>query len=132
MDFRYILFDVNRYQVEEQYQAANLVSSVFALDQKMSAEELVRRLRKLAGVLKNLGRDEFRQFAAWLSHVFKARLPEPLREKVDRIVSEVNPWEVDVMITNLEITLPGRHAILRVFLTEAYYLVFTFSRCFKR
>jgi len=105
LDFRYVLFDVNRYDPEELYRAANLVASVFALDQKMSAEELVRRLWKLAGVLKNLGRDEFRQFAAWLSHVFKARLPGPLREKVDRIVSEVNPWEVEKMITNLEITL---------------------------
>ncbi|MDQ0285390.1 hypothetical protein J2Z49_000491 [Desulfofundulus luciae] len=105
LDFRYVLFDVNRYDPEELYRAANLVASIFALDQKMSAEELVRRLWKLAGVLKNLGRDEFRQFAAWLSHVFKARLPGPLREKVDRIVSEVNPWEVEKMITNLEIAL---------------------------
>jgi len=46
-----------------------------------------------------------KQFAAWLSHVFKARLPGPLRDKVDGIVSEVNPWEVEKMITNLEITL---------------------------
>jgi len=46
-----------------------------------------------------------KQFAAWLSHVFKARLPGPLRDKVDGIVSEVNPWEVEKMITNPEITL---------------------------
>lgn len=105
LDFRYVLFDVNRYDVEELYQAANLVASIFALDQKMGTEELVRRLRKLAGVLKNLSRDQFRQFAAWLAHVLKARLPEPLQDKVDRIVSEVNPWEVENMITNLEITL---------------------------
>ncbi len=51
LDFRYILFDVNRYDVEELYRAANLVASVFALDQKISGEELVRRLWKLAGVL---------------------------------------------------------------------------------
>lgn len=105
LDFRYILFDINRYDVEELYQAANLVASIFALDQKMDAGELIRRLRKLAGGLKNLGGDEFRQFATWLSHVFKARLPEPVREKVDRIIGEVNPWEVEKMITNLEITL---------------------------
>ncbi|HHW44624.1 MAG TPA: transposase [Desulfotomaculum sp.] len=105
LDFRYVLFDVNRYDAEELYRAANLVASIFALDQKMDAEELVGRLRKLAGVLKNLSRDEFRRFAAWLGHVLKARLPEPLRDKVDRIIGDVNPWEVEKMITNLEITL---------------------------
>ena len=105
LDFRYVLFDVNRYDAEELYQAANLVASIFALDQKMDAEELVGRLRKLAGVLKDLSRDEFRRFAAWLGHVLKARLPEPLRDKVDRIIGEVDPWEVEKMITNLEITL---------------------------
>ncbi|HHW45042.1 MAG TPA: hypothetical protein GXX25_14780 [Desulfotomaculum sp.] len=56
--------------------------------------ELMGRLWKLAGGLRNLSRDEFRQFAAWLGHVLKARLPEPVREKVDRIIGEVNPWEV--------------------------------------
>jgi hypothetical protein len=61
------------------------------------------RLRKLADGLKNLSRDEFRQFAVWLSHVLKSRLPGPLQEKVDRIIGGVNPWEVEKMITNLEI-----------------------------
>ena len=68
-------------------------------------EEIVERLRKLAGVLKRMSRDEFRQFAAWLAHVFKARLPKSLRDKVEGIIGEVNPWEVEKMITNLEITL---------------------------
>ncbi|MBC7324041.1 MAG: Rpn family recombination-promoting nuclease/putative transposase, partial [Moorella sp. (in: Bacteria)] len=105
LDFRYILFDVNRYDVEELYRATNLISSVFALDQRVGAGELMGRLRKLADGLKNLSRDEFRQFAVWLSHVLKSRLPGPFQEKVDRIIGEVNPWEVEKMITNLEIAL---------------------------
>jgi len=105
LDFRYILFDINRYQVEELYRAANLISSVFVLDQRIQAGELIGRLRRLADGLKNLSRDEFRQFVIWLAHVLKARLPEPLQEKVDRIIDEVNPWEVEMMITNLELTL---------------------------
>jgi len=105
LDFRYILFDINRYDVEELYRAANLISSIFALDQRVGAGELMGRLRKLADGLKNLSRDEFRQFAGWLSHVLKSRLPEPLQEKVDRIIGEVNPGEVEKMITNLEIAL---------------------------
>ncbi|MBO8129871.1 MAG: Rpn family recombination-promoting nuclease/putative transposase [Peptococcaceae bacterium] len=105
LDFSYILFDVNRYSEEKLYRAANLISSVFVLDQRIQAGELIGRLRKLADGLKNLSRDEFRQFVIWLAHVLKARLPEPLQEKVDKIIDEVNPWEVEIMITNLEIAL---------------------------
>lgn len=105
LDFKYILFDVNRYDVEELYKAANLVGSVFALDQRIDSEELVKRLWRLAGVIRNLSQEEFQKFAAWLSHVLQARLPEPLREKVNGIMREVNPWEVEKMIYNLEITL---------------------------
>ena len=48
----------------------------------MDTEELVSRLWKLADALKNLSRDQLRQFIAWLTHVLKARLPGPLRDKV--------------------------------------------------
>ncbi|KJR99397.1 MAG: transposase, partial [Peptococcaceae bacterium BRH_c4a] len=105
LDFRYILFDVNRYHKEELYRAANLIASVFALDQRMDAGELIKRLQKLADGLKNLSRDEFRQFIIWLANVLKAKLPETLREEVSRIINETNPWEVETMIMNLEITL---------------------------
>ncbi len=46
LDFSYILFDVNRYSEEELYRAANLISSVFVLDQTMDHRELIRRLKK--------------------------------------------------------------------------------------
>ncbi|WP_338835547.1 Rpn family recombination-promoting nuclease/putative transposase [Neomoorella thermoacetica] len=60
LDFRYLLFDVNRYSEEELIRAANLIAGVFLLDQKMRPEELVGRLQKLAGVLRRLTPDEFR------------------------------------------------------------------------
>ena len=37
LDFSYILFDVNRYNEDELYRAANLISSVFVLNQTMGA-----------------------------------------------------------------------------------------------
>ncbi|WP_084665802.1 Rpn family recombination-promoting nuclease/putative transposase [Thermanaeromonas toyohensis] len=54
LDFRYLLFDVNRYSEEELLKAANLIASVFLLDQRISSQELVKRLRKLARVAKRL------------------------------------------------------------------------------
>jgi hypothetical protein len=61
LDFNYILFDVNRYKDEELYEMANLIASVFVLDQTMNHKELIRRLRKLIMVLRKLTQDEFRQ-----------------------------------------------------------------------
>ncbi|MBE3572990.1 MAG: Rpn family recombination-promoting nuclease/putative transposase [Moorella humiferrea] len=105
LDYRYLLFDVNRYSEEELIRAANLIAGIFLLDQKMRPEELVGRLQKLAGVLRRLTPDEFRHITSWLKNVVKPRMPEGFREKVDRILDASNPWEVERMIYNLEITL---------------------------
>ncbi|WP_338834358.1 Recombination-promoting nuclease RpnD [Moorella humiferrea] len=115
LDFRYLLFDINRYREEELMRSANLIAGVFLLDQKMRPEELVGRLQKLAGILKRLTPDEFRHITSWLKNVVKTRIPEDFREKVDRILDASNPWEVERMIYNLELTLEEmqRQALLK-------------------
>ena len=105
LDFNYILFDVNRYKDQELYEMANLIASVFVLDQTMSHKELIRRLRKLIGVLRKLTLDEFRQIIVWLKNVIKPRMPAHLQKEVDRIMEEANQLEVEFMIMNLEVTL---------------------------
>ena len=105
LDFSYILFDVNRYKDQELYEIANLISSVFYLDQTMSHKELIRRLRKSIRVLSKLTPDEFRQFVVWLKNVIKPRMSGQLQKEVDRIMEEANQLEVEFMIMNLEITL---------------------------
>ena len=105
LDFRYLLFDVNRYDEEGLIKAANLIASVFLLDQKMRPEDLAGRLKRLIGVLKRLTPDEFRHIATWLKNVIKPRMPEEFKEKIDRILDANNPWEVEQMIYNLELTL---------------------------
>ena len=105
LNFRYILFDVNRYSEKELYQMANLVASVFLLDQTINYEELIRRLKKLAGVLKKLTPEEFRQIVTWLINVIKPKLPSYVQKELDDVLCENSPLEVDIMIMNLEITL---------------------------
>jgi len=105
LDFRYLLFDVNRYHEEELIRAANVIASVFLLDQKMVPRELVHRLHKLINVLKELSPDEFRQLTTWMKNVIKPKTPATLQVQVDGILDATNPWEVEQMITNLEITL---------------------------
>ena len=105
LDFRYILFDVNRYSEKELYQMANLVASVFLLDQTISHKELIRRFKKLARVLKRLTPEEFRQFVTWLINVLKPKFPSYMQKELDDVLCKNSPLEVDIMIMNLEITL---------------------------
>ena len=105
LNFHYILFDVNRYNQVELYRMANLISSIFMLDQTMSHQELIGRLRKLANVLKALTPEEFHQITTWLKNVIKPKFPGNMQQEIDRILDETNPSEVEIMIMNLEITL---------------------------
>ena len=105
LDFKYILFDVNRYREEELYRAANVIASVFALDQKMSVGELTERLRRLAGVLQKMEPDEYRQVMIWLQNVLTPRIPEKVQKEVSLMLEQTNPGEVEKMIYNLQIAL---------------------------
>ncbi|QGP93282.1 Recombination-promoting nuclease RpnA [Neomoorella glycerini] len=115
LDFHYLLFDVNRYSEEELIKAANVIASIFLLDRRMRSEELVGRLQRLAGVLKRLTPDEFRHFTTWLKNVVKPRMPGDFSAKIDGILDATNPWEVERMIYNLELTLEEmqRQALLK-------------------
>ena len=105
LNFNYLLFDVNRYREEELYQIANLIASIFMLDQKIRYHELVNRLRRLIKVLQKLTPEEFSQLKTWLKNVMKPKMPAHLQKEMDRILDEANPWEVEKMVTNLEVTL---------------------------
>ena len=94
LDFNYLLFDVNRYREEELYQTANLIASIFMLDQKIRYPELVKRLRKLIKVLQKLTPEEFSQLKTWLRNIMKPKMPAHLQKEMDRILNEANPWEV--------------------------------------
>lgn len=102
LDFTYILFDVVRYSEEDLHRAANVISSVFYLDQTFSPGELVERLKKLAGVMKEMDPEQFRQVIIWLRNVIKRKLPEPLQNEIDRVLDETALPEVEKMITNIE------------------------------
>ncbi|QGP92291.1 Putative transposase, YhgA-like [Neomoorella glycerini] len=105
LDYRYLLFDVNRYNEEELIRVANLIAGIFLLDQRMHPEDLVGRLQKLSGILRRLTPDEFRHFTTWLKNVVKPRIPGDFSAKIDGILDASNPWEVERMIYNLELTL---------------------------
>ena len=67
LDFRYILFDVNRYDERELYNLANLIASIFILDQKHDdVKDLKNRLWNLVNTLKKMTPAEFDAVKTWL------------------------------------------------------------------
>ena len=105
LDFNYILFDINRYSDDELYNISNVVSAIFLLDQQMTEEELIRRLRKMIYILKKISPEQFDVFKQWLKNIVKPRLEENLQKEVDEILDKSNQQEVDSMVSNLGKTL---------------------------
>ena len=105
VNFKYMLFDINRYDDEELLNMSNLVSAIFLLDQEMNEEELIRRLRKIIYVLKKISPEQFNVFKQWLKNIVKPRLKEEMQKQVDDVLNKSNQEEVDVMVSNLGKTL---------------------------
>lgn len=105
VNFKYMLFDINRYDDEELLNMSNLVSAIFLLDQEMNEEELIRRLRKIIYVLKKISPEQFSVFKQWLKNIVKPRLKEEMQKQVDDVLNKSNQEEVDVMVSNLGKTL---------------------------
>ncbi|KLU61972.1 hypothetical protein CEB3_c16700 [Peptococcaceae bacterium CEB3] len=105
LDFRYYLVNVRSFAEGELLAFSNLVATIFALDQRMEAEELLPRLRRFMNVLQRLKPKEFQQFKNWMHHVLNERLAQPLQEDAKALLEEANPQEVERMIYNLERTL---------------------------
>ncbi|WP_341478177.1 Rpn family recombination-promoting nuclease/putative transposase [Clostridium chromiireducens] len=105
LNFNYMLFDINRYSDEELYSISNLVSAVFLLDQEISQEELIRRLRKMIYILKRISPEQFSVFKQWLKKIVKPRLTEEWQGEIDEVLDKSDQKEVDSMVHNLEKTL---------------------------
>ncbi|MCT4619087.1 MAG: Rpn family recombination-promoting nuclease/putative transposase [Marinisporobacter sp.] len=102
IDFRYMLFDVNRMKEGELLDIANLISSVFLLDQDRGKEEIIQRL-KLIGkyIRKCVDKEQEKVFKNWLINIFKNRLNYEEKEHLLEFLIESNNMEVDDMMSNL-------------------------------
>jgi len=105
VDFKYILFDINRYNDEELIKIGNLISSVFLLDKSGDAKKFIDRLRKIGDKLKSLDKDQFVLLKGWLELIVVSKLPEDKKEEFKNIIKDINIGEGDNMVMNLEIAL---------------------------
>ena len=115
VDFNYILLDVNRYDEQELYNIANLLSSIFVIDRKAkNQEELLVRLRQLMTGLQSLTYKQLQQFNVWLKNAIWPLVSPDIQEKITKNLKDVKPEEAPTMISNLEICLieDRRQAVL--------------------
>jgi predicted transposase/invertase (TIGR01784 family) len=105
LDFRYVLFDVHRYNDPELLEDANVVASVFFLDKRITWPEAVARLGQLADIIGQFPDNDFRWFTKWVNYSFIPRLPKAIQEKVSSILLNATPQEVEKMVSNLGLAL---------------------------
>ena len=105
LDFKYILFDVNRYNDEELLQISNLLSAVFLLDKDMDKEKFLEQFKKTIHIIKNMSNDQWIKYKNWLLKILLPKIPKSIKVEVIKIIEETNNKEVDNMVMNLEITL---------------------------
>ena len=78
----------------------NLIGSVFLLDQKGDVDTTIRKLRKLADMVKKLSKEDSQLFKVWVVRVLSMGLPESQQEKIREIIEEDK--EVESMVYNLQ------------------------------
>ncbi len=102
VDFRYLLFDINRMDKEELLEIANVISSVFLLDQDVEIEEIIKRLNLIGRIIrKSTSKEQQQVFKGWFINIFKNRFNGEIRENVHKLLMETSEMEVDSMVSNL-------------------------------
>ncbi len=102
VDFRYLLFDINRMDKNELLEIANVVSAVFLLDQDIEIGEIIERLKLIGRIVRSGASKEQQQvFKGWVINILKNRFKGEIRENVHKLLMETSEMEVDDMVSNL-------------------------------
>ena len=102
LNFKYILFDVQKYEEKELLELSNLVGSVFLVDKSSELEDIIEQLKKLISIIKNLEAEEFRLFTNWAEKILTRDVPLKQKETLTIFYKDTRPEEVEEMITNVE------------------------------
>lgn len=86
LDFKYILFDVNRYDETALLELTNLIGTAFYIDQNSGQDEIFKRLDKLIIQFSALDEEEQKILFMWLKNVILKGVP---REKAEKFIKEV-------------------------------------------
>ena len=102
LNFEYVLININKYSEEQLMKIENIVSAIFLLDQKIDAEEFVKRAGRVAKEFENL-KDEHRlRLTDWIDQIIVESKSKSL---VELFKTKLSKEEVDEMTANITITL---------------------------
>jgi hypothetical protein len=76
IDFKYLLFDVQRYTEAELLELSNVIGSVFLLEQKADLELLISRFRKLSTAIQLMPEELQQRFMTWFTHILSGKVPK--------------------------------------------------------
>ncbi|WP_099190480.1 Rpn family recombination-promoting nuclease/putative transposase [Tepidibacter mesophilus] len=102
IDFRYLLFDINRMDKEELIEIANVVSSIFLLDQNVEVDEIINRLKIIGKIIKKgATKEQEKAFRSWIINIFRNRFKGEVKDNIYELLIETSKMEVDDMVSNL-------------------------------
>ena len=98
LDFKYLLFDVARYNEDELLKLGNLIGAVFYMDREIIYENFMEKLKNLANLLKNLDEEDFLLFKGWLKNLFMRGMSDEETREIGEIIEITDSnKEVDTM-----------------------------------
>ncbi len=100
MDFKYILFDVKRYDDEELLKLANVIGSAFFMDKETDSKKITDRLRKIKELSNKLPVDDVNIFINWVKNILTRNLEKETKKEVEEIVDEMG--DVENMVYAIE------------------------------
>ena len=104
IDFKYILIDVNRYTEDELINMANLISSVFLIDQKQDIVSMMGRLKKIGETINCMSDQEFGMFKNWFGNVIIKSVNQESKSKFKDIIFKSRE-DKNMMVSNLEVLI---------------------------
>ena len=96
LDFKYILFDVKRYDKDKLLELANVIGAVFFIDQEPEYDEVIGRLKKVMERISELNEEEQGLFLAWFKNIIIRGMPGEKAEKLKKAM-EGSKEDVDMV-----------------------------------
>lgn len=106
LDFRYILFDVKRYDEKKLLKLANVIGGMFFIDQKPSYEELLSRMEVLAERLKDISQEDFELLKIWVKNIIIRGMPKDKTVEIEENINQSG--EVASMVYAAEIAIRNK------------------------
>jgi predicted transposase/invertase (TIGR01784 family) len=88
LDFKYILFDVKRYDENRLLELTNLIGTVFFIEQKPEYEALVKRLDQAMVKLSKLEQEEQALFFTWFKNIIIRGMPTEKAEGLKKAIEQ--------------------------------------------